>query len=37
MRGGDRASHKHLASSWKLILAVTFKKDLEVVEGSQSQ
>lgn len=27
----------HLAFSWSLILAVTFKKDLEVLEGSQSQ
>lgn len=37
MQGGVPASHKHLAFSGKLILAVTFKKDLEVLEGSQSQ
>lgn len=27
----------HLAFSRRLILAVTFKKDLEILEGSQSQ
>lgn len=37
MQGGVPASHGHLAFSGKLILAVTFKTDLEVLEGSQSQ
>lgn len=37
MQGGVPASHGHLAFSGKLILAVTFKPDLEVLEGSQSQ
>lgn len=37
MQGGVRASHERLASSRKLILAVTFRKDLEVLEGSQSK
>lgn len=37
MQGGVPASHEYLAFPRKLILAVTFKKDWEVLEGSQSQ
>ena len=37
MQDGGAIIPLHLAFSRRLILAVTFKKDLEILEGSQSQ